>query len=466
MNGRSFPLRRSLRALLLAGAVAQATPAAALERQEIETTLAAAMTQVVNQYVDPLDSGALTVRGLRALGALPEAAAPSRQAGIEQAILAGRQAEGITPQTRILAGEILRFGDGAPREAALDAALRGMMTGLDPYSRVASRAELAPPPASVGLELSIRDGALTVVRPLPGGPGEQAGIQAGDILTRVDSRATAGLPLPEAVALLRGAPGTRPMLTLRRPGTAGAIMAQPVRGPVQAPPTVRWELDGAVAVIRNSAFDSRTGGQLRDAVDAAATRAAAPLAGLVLDLRGNAGGLLDAAEQVAGLALPEGSVIGSLRGRAPDNVRALRARDPLVPRGVPMVVLVDRRTAAGSEIVAAALQDHGRALLIGAKTLGAGTIQTVLPLPAGQGALIVTTHRVHRANGARLNGTGVAPDMRLDEAKRRITVRDDIAADFNGALAQRVRDAVARAPAGADVALLAARAALAHATAD
>ncbi|MFY1850566.1 S41 family peptidase [Achromobacter xylosoxidans] len=341
-----------------------------------------------------------------------------------------------------------------------------MMTGLDPYSRVASRAELAPPPASVGLELSIRDGALTVVRPLPGGPGEQAGIQAGDILTRVDGRATAGLPLPEAVALLRGAPGTRPMLTLRRPGTAGAIMAQPVRGPVQAPPTVRWELDGAVAVIRNSAFDSRTGGQLRDAVDAAATRAAAPLAGLVLDLRGNAGGLLDAAEQVAGLALPEGSVIGSLRGRAPDNVRALRARDPLVPRGVPMVVLVDGRTAAGAEIVAAALQDHGRALLIGAKTLGAGTIQTVLPLPAGQGALIVTTHRVHRANGARLDGTGVAPDMRLDEAKRRITVRDDIAADFNGALAQRVRDAVAGAPAGADVALLAARAALAHATAD
>lgn len=305
MNGRNFPLRRSLRALLLAGAVAQATPAAAFERQEIETTLAAAMTQVVNQYVDPLDSGALTVRGLRALGALPEAAAPSRQAGIEQAILAGRQAEGITPQTRILADEILRFGDGAPREAALDAALRG-----------------------------------------------------------------------------------------------------------------------------------------------------------------NAGGLLDAAEQVAGLALPEGSVIGSLRGRAPDNVRALRARDPLVPRGVPMVVLVDGRTAAGAEIVAAALQDHGRALLIGAKTLGAGTIQTVLPLPAGQGALIVTTHRVHRASGARLDGTGVAPDMRLDEAKRRITVRDDIAADFNGALAQRVRDAVAGAPAGADVALLAARAALAHATAD
>ncbi|WYX25332.1 S41 family peptidase [Achromobacter xylosoxidans] len=340
-----------------------------------------------------------------------------------------------------------------------------MMTGLDPYSRVASRAELAPPPASVGLELSIRDGALTVVRPLPGGPGEQAGIQAGDILTRVDGRATAGLPLPEAVALLRGAPGTRPMLTLRRPGTAGAIMAQPVRGPVQAPPTVRWELDGAVAVIRNSAFDSRTGGQLRDAVDAAATRcraAGGPGAGPARQRR-------RAARRGRGGRRP--GAARRVRDRQParprpDNVRALRARDPLVPRGVPMVVLVDGRTAAGAEIVAAALQDHGRALLIGAKTLGAGTIQTVLPLPAGQGALIVTTHRVHRASGARLDGTGVAPDMRLDEAKRRITVRDDIAADFNGALAQRVRDAVAGAPAGADVALLAARAALAHATAD
>ncbi|RYF49934.1 MAG: hypothetical protein EOO27_32645 [Comamonadaceae bacterium] len=243
-------------------------------------------------------------------------------------------------------------------------------------------------------------------------------------------------------------------------------MARPVRGPVQAPSLVRWERDGAVAVIRISGFDSRTGDQLRSAVKAATARAAAPLEGLVLDLRGNVGGLLDMAEQVAGLALPEGAVIGTLRGRTPDNVRALRARAPLLPNDVTLVVLVDNRSAAGAEIVAAALQDHGRALLIGAKTLGAGTIQTVMPLPAEQGALVITTARVHRANGVGLDALGVTPDMMLDEATRRVTVREDIAGGFNGALLQRVRDAVAHAPAGTEVALLAARIALTHAHAD
>ena len=459
-------MRRLLQALMLAGAIVQASPAAAMARQEIEATLEAAINQVVNQYVDPIDSRVLATSGLRAIAALPDAATPSRQAEIEQAVLAGKLAEGVTPQTRILTDEILRFDDGAPREGALNAALRGMIASLDTYSRVAAPAELAPPPASVGLELSIQNGALTVVRPLPGSPGERAGIRAGDVVAQVDGRDTAGLPLPEAVALLRGTPGTRATLTLQRPGKTDAITAQPVRGPVQAPPLVRWKRDGAVAVIRISGFDSRTGDQLRSAVKAATARAAAPLTGVVLDLRGNVGGLLDMAEQVAGVALPERTVIGALRGRTPDNVRALRARAPLLPNDVTLVVLVDQRTAAGAEIVAAALQDHGRALLIGVKTLGAGTIQTVLPLPAEQGALVITTARVHRANGARLDAVGVTPDMLLDEATRRVAVRDAIAADFNGALLKKVRDAVAGAPAGADVALPAARTALTHANAD
>jgi len=459
-------MRRLLQALVLAGAIVQASPAAAMARQEIEATLDAAINQVVNQYVDPIDSRALATSGLRALAELPEAATPSRQTEIEQAVLAGKQADGITPQTRILTDEILRFDDGAPREGALNAALRGMIASLDTYNRVAAPAELAPPPASVGLELSIQNGALTVVRPLPGSPGERAGIRAGDVVTQVDGRATVGLPLPEAVALLRGRHGTRTTLTLQRSGTADEIMAQPVRGPVQAPSLVRWKRDGAVAVIRISGFDSRTGDQLWSAVKAATARAAAPVTGVVLDLRGNAGGLLDVAEQVAGAALPEGSVIGTLRGRTPDNVRALRARAPLLPHDVTLVVLVDQRTAAGAEIVAAALQDHGRALLIGVKTLGAGTIQTVLPLPADQGALVITTARVHRANGARLDTVGVTPDMLLDEATRRVTVREDIAGGFNDALLHKVRDAVAGASAGTDVALLAARTALTHANAD
>lgn len=298
--GRGRALRQSLCALLWACTIVHAS-AAAMTRQEIEATLASAMTQVVNQYVDPLDSRVLVVNGLSALKALPGAEDPSRKAAIDQAVLTGHQTEGMTPQIRILTGEILRFADGTPREMALD-------------------------------------------------------------------------------------------------------------------------------------------------------------------LRGNAGGLLDAAELVAGMVLPEGSEIGSLRGRTPDNARTLRARAPLVQQGVPVVVLVDHRTGAGAEIVAAALQDHGRALLIGTATLGAGTIQTVRSLPGNQGALVITTARVHRADGARLDSVGVAPDMLLDKTGRRVTLRTDIAADFNSALAQKVRTAVASAPDGADTALLAALTALTAAT--
>lgn len=433
-----------------------AQPAKALSRDQVEATLLAAVTQVSNQYVDPLDTRSLAVHGLRALAELPDAAA--RKPAIEQAVIAQDQAQGVAPQTRILADQILRFADGPPREAALAAALRGMMGSLDSYSRLAAPAELAPPPASVGLELSIKNGQLTVARPLPGSPAEQAGILAGDVIFSIDGRQTAGLPLSEAVALLRGAPGSSPALLLQRPGAARDIMLQPVRGPVQAPASVRWDLQGSVALIRVANFDSKTGGQLRAALDAA--RASTPLTGLVLDLRGNSGGLLDAAEQVAGMVLPDGLEIGSLRGRTPDNERVLHGRNSRLPHDVAVVTLVDARTGAGAEIVAAALQDHGRALLIGQKTAGAGTIQTVLPLPEGQGALLLTTARVLRFNGESLAPAGVTPDVLLDTESGKFSIRSELAADFNTVLIKKWQSALPAAPAGTDLALMAALTAL------
>ncbi len=453
-------LPRPALALLLACGIALAPPARAQSRQQVEGTLAAALTQLTDQYVDPLDSRALAVHGLRALAALPGAADDARKASIAQAIQAEDKAAGITPQTRILADEILRFDAGAPRAAALEAALRGMLASLDAHSRVATRAEMAPPPASIGLEMSMQQGALTVERPLPGSPGERAGIQAGDIIASVDGRPTAGLPLPEAVALLRGAPGTRPQVVIQRPGAAAPLVMHPVRGPVQAPPSVRPEWAGAVAVIRISAFQSQTGEQLRTALDTAIAGNGAPLAGVVLDLRGNSGGLLEATQDVAGAVLAEGTRLGSLRGRTPPNTVTLVARHGRLPHDVPMVILVDARTGAGAEIVAAALQDHGRGLLIGARTAGAGTIQTVLPLPDAQGALVVTSARVYRSDSTPLDRDGVTPDLLLDSATGRITVRAAIAADFNQPMAQRIRAALAAAPAGADLARLAALTAL------
>ncbi|WP_263915101.1 S41 family peptidase [Achromobacter sp. 79A6] len=453
-------MRRSAIALFAAGLAAWTAPASAQPREQVEGTLTAALTQLLNQYVDPVDTRALAMHGLRALPVLPGEADAARKAAIDQAVTAEGLAADIPEQSRILADQILRFADGPPRAAALNAALRGMMASLDAYSRVATAAELAPPPASVGLELSIQNGALTVMRPLPGGPGERAGLRTGDVISHIDGRATAGLPLSEAVALLRGATGTRPTLRIQRPGAPDLLTVQPVRGPVQAPPSVRWDMNGAVAVVTLAAFDSKTDSQLRAALDAAAARAGSRLGGLVLDLRGNAGGLLDVAEQVAGVMLRKGSRIGNLYGRTPADSRALVARDSLLPHDVPVVVIVDRRTGAGAEIVAAALQDHGRALVIGEKTAGAGTIQTVLPLPANEGALVVTSARVHRANGARLEGAGVTPQLLIDAATGKMSLRADVAADFNADMAERLRAALASAPANSDPALLAALTAL------
>ncbi|ALM81970.1 hypothetical protein ASB57_02390 [Bordetella sp. N] len=435
-------------------------PATELTREQVAQTLTAAVTQIAAQYVDPVDTRALSVRGLRGLAALSTPAFPDGAPGLTRAIQAEEAAADIPAQTEILTEAVMRFPLAGGRAAALDALLRAMMAGLGPYSRLAVPAELVPPPASVGLELSMTQGQLTVVRPLPGGPGERAGIKPGDVIESIDGRASKDLPLPEAVSALRGEVGTSPTLFIKRAGVATPLIVRPVRGPVQPPPSLVWDLNGATAVIRIGAFDRSTAESLRAALKGAAMRADAPLAGVVLDLRGNAGGLLDVAEDVGGMLLKRGVRIATLRGRNEANARKLIARQPNITAGLPMVVLVDGQTGAGAEIVTAALQDHGRALVIGRPTAGAGTIQTVLPLPEGRGALIVTSARVYRANGARLEGTGVTPDLLLDPATRQLTVRPDIAPDFNTAVQKQVAEAVTTAPPGTDPTLSAALAAI------
>lgn len=431
-------------------------PAATAPRGQVETTIAVAAAQVVENYVDVVDPRTLFMHGLRGLASLAGEAGSARRRGLDAALQAEASAIGFKPQADVLIGEIMRFRAGRERDAALAAALNGMVAGLDPHGRLARPAEMQPPPASVGLELTLKDGVVTVIRPLPGSPGESAGIRPGDVLTGIDGRRTAELPLPEAVALLRGAPGTSPTLRIERPGAPAPLTLRPVRGPVQAPPSLRWDLDGGIAVIRIAAFDSNTPSNLRLALDAAAARSGAPLAGLVIDLRGNAGGLLDVAEQLGGMLLPAGTEIANLRGRTPANARTLVARQGDTTSGLPIAVIVDGHTGAGAEIVAGALQDHGRALVVGQKTAGAGTIQMVLPLPEGQGALIVTTARVHRPTGAALDGAGVTPDLVLDAESGLLTPRSGNTSKLDAETASRVASAVSAAPSGADTARLAA----------
>lgn len=440
-----------------------AAPAWAATREQVQDTLAAALTQIRTQYVDAVDPAGLVAGGLRGLAPLAEAAGPARRDALERSIAAEARAASEQARVRLLAGEVLRFADGPAREAALGAALAGMVAGLDSYSRRITPDELKPPRASIGVELRHDQGRLVVVRPLPGGPAAGAGLRSGDEIVRVDGRPVAGLPLPEAVSLLRGEAGTPTTLTLRGPDGVSARERRIVRAPVPPPPALTWSLDGQVAILAISAFNGKTLEDTRAALDAATAQARTPVEGIVLDLRGNAGGLLDVAEQLAGMWLPANSLLASLRGRTAPNARRLVARQGDAMAGVPMAVLVDARTGAGAELLAAALQDHGRALLIGQATAGAGTVQTVLPLPQGQGALLLTSARIHRATGAPLDGVGVTPDLLLDEAARKLTIRADLVADFNVTLKQRIEAMVAAGKPGDDTARRAAVAALTNA---
>lgn len=431
-------------------------PAASTPRGQVETTITVAATQVAEHYVDVVDPRALFIHGLRALANMMGAPGSRGRRTLDAAIQAEATAIGFKPQADILIKEIMRFRPGRERDAALAASLRGMMAGLDPHSRLLLPAELTPPAASVGLELTVQDGALTVVRPLPGGPGERAGIQAGDVLAGIEGRHTAGLPLPEAVALLRGASGTSPVIRIERRGAPTPFTVRPVRGPVRPPPSLRWDLEGRIAVIKISAFDGNTHANFQAALDAAAARAGAPLEGLVIDLRGNPGGLLDAAEQFGGMLLPAGTEIGSLRGRTPADARRFVSRQGDITSGLPIAVIVDSRTSAGAEIVTGALQDHERALVVGEKTAGAGTVQTVLPLPEGQGVLVVTTARVHRPTGAALDGAGVAPDLVLDAESGLLTPRSGTGSKLDAEAESQIASAVSTASSGTDTARLAA----------
>lgn len=441
------------RALALLAAVTIPFTAWAGPREDIEDTLTAAVVQIQTHYVDAVSSRQVMLSGLHSLAPLVQPAA------LQLAIRAQEKAKGVTPQVRVLTDTLMRVPD-SERDAALKTVLSGMMTGLDTYSRLVAPVEFKPPPASVGLELQMTQGRLTVVRALPGGPAKKAGLQGGDVIVAVDETQTEGMRLAEAVALLRGDVGTPVVLQVQRIGEAVPLKMTLERAPLPAPPSVLWEREGDIAVVRIAAFNPRTAADFRAALNAAADQVSAPLQGFVLDLRGNAGGLLDVAEQVSGLLLPSGTVIGTLRGRSAQNARRLVAKGGEIAPGLRMSVLVDGRTGAGAELVAGALQDHGRAFLIGERSAGAGTVQTVLPLPREEGGLLLTSARMVRATGAGIEGDGVVPDLVHDAETGQFVVREDLVAGFDQALVSRVQAAVARAGASVDKVSVAAVAAL------
>jgi carboxyl-terminal processing protease len=297
-------------------------------------------------------------------------------------------------------------------------ALKGMLTKLDPHSDYMDENEYRELLATtsgqfggVGIEISVEEGVPQVISAIDGTPAAAAGIQPGDRIVKADGQPTVGMDLSDVVRRLRGKPGTPVVLTVARanrspfdvPITRAIIHVESVKSALQP---------GHIGYLRISTFDENTADEVRAALARLRQNAGGRFAGFVLDLRNDAGGLLDSAVDVAGDFLNSGSVVMT-RGREADENRVYDApsHGDLIP-GTPMVVLINGASASAAEIVAGALQDHHRATLMGTRSFGKGSVQSILPLE-GRGALRLTTALYFTPSGRSIQGHGITPDVML-----------------------------------------------------
>jgi carboxyl-terminal processing protease len=300
----------------------------------------------------------------------------------------------------------------------MESAIRGMVGDLDAHSQFLDAREYRDIRIStsgsytgIGIEVDEVDGSVTVVAPIAGSPAARSGIQSGDQIIAVDGQAVEGDNLPQTIRRLRGNAGSKVTLTVLRDDAA---MDYEMRRQVIRMSSVHHELLGpAYGYVRVSQFSDSTPRELGDAVDALQAEAGGLLDGLVLDLRNNPGGVLDAAVAVSDLFLDAG-VIVTADGRTADARFSRSAKRGDILDGATLIVLVNNGSASASEIVAGALQDHGRALVLGTSTFGKGMVQTVMPLSRGT-AIKLTTSRYYTPSGDSIHEVGITPDVLVDD---------------------------------------------------
>ena len=294
-------------------------------------------------------------------------------------------------------------------------AVSGMLRELDPHSSFLKpeeykelQVETKGKFGGLGIEITMRDGVLTVVSPLEGTPADKAGIQAGDQIIRIDDQPTQDLSLTEAVQKMRGPKGTKVKLTIIRKGERKPLEFDLVRDTISIQ-SVKWRtLESGYGYVRVSSFQSGTASDLRKALDQL-EQENQPLQGLVLDMRKDPGGLLDQAVEVADEFINEGLIVYT-GGRLENQKMRFEAHKNSKPRNYPVVVLVNSGSASASEIVAGALQDHKRAIVLGEPTFGKGSVQTVIPLSDGA-ALRLTTSLYYTPSGRSIQAKGIEPDI-------------------------------------------------------
>jgi carboxyl-terminal processing protease len=310
-----------------------------------------------------------------------------------------------------------------PDRTLMENALNGMLTGLDPHSAYMTerqwddmQTETSGKFGGIGLEVTDNGGLLQVISPIDGTPAAEAGLLPGDLITAVDGKTVQGLSLNDAVSEMRGSPNTMVRLIVKREGVPDPITVTLTRKIIQVE-TVKSRLIGDIGVIRISEFTERTDPGVRAAMKSLRAEAGGHLNGLIIDLRNDPGGLLDQAIAVSNDFLSSGGIV-STRGRHSDDNQSWSAKaSEDVSGGLPIVVLTNNGSASASEIVAGALQDDHRALVLGTQSFGKGSVQTIFPLD-GNGAMRLTTARYYTPSGRTIQGVGITPNVVVEASRK------------------------------------------------
>ncbi|RZO38723.1 MAG: S41 family peptidase [Rhodospirillaceae bacterium] len=318
---------------------------------------------------------------------------------------------------RVRAGYVEEISD----ESLIEAAVNGMLTSLDPHSSYLSpknfrdmQTQTRGEFGGLGIEVTMENGYVKVVSPIDDTPAFRAGLKSGDLITHLDTEPVQGLTLSEAVEKMRGKVGSDLKLTIRREGREPFDVT--VTRDIIKIRSVRSRMEGNdIAYVRITSFSEQTTAGMERAINRLKEEAAGKLKGVVLDLRNNPGGLLDQSVKISDAFLNQGEIV-STRSRRADEGQRFNAKPGDITEGLPIVILVNGGSASASEIVAGALQDHRRAIILGTRTFGKGSVQTIIPL-SGHGAIRLTTARYYTPSGRSIQAKGIDPDIVVEQAK-------------------------------------------------
>jgi carboxyl-terminal processing protease len=313
----------------------------------------------------------------------------------------------------------------------LEQAIRGMLSGLDPHSAYLDAEEYKELQVGttgkfggLGIEVGMEDGFVKVIAPIDDTPAQRAGVKAGDLIIRLDGKPVKGMTLPEAVSVMRGEPGSKIDLTIVRESEDKPLTFTILRDIIKVASVKSRMLEPGFGYLRISHFQASTTDDMLKAVKKLKAESEGAINGLVLDLRNNPGGILNSAVSVSDAFLGEGMIVYT-KGRFAEAELEYKAKPGDILEGAPLVVLVNSGSASASEIVAGALQDHRRALIMGTRTFGKGSVQSVLPVTRGA-AVKLTTARYYTPSGRSIQAEGIEPDIKLERVKVSKREKDEI----------------------------------------